>query len=130
MLPSATVELAPADADRRTASVWSRLILAQHGMNFTRQVQSGRVTQVRPLGEPGWARQAGSTQSAVPTRVLRQVLLVVVLCVIEGAGRADLGGDGAIPRLAQHLLVHITSLLGSVKLRVTAGLGAGPGRRA
>src|ERR1700733_1673084 len=41
---------------------------------------------------------------AIPARILRQVLLVIILGVIERWRLADLGGDSAEPRLVQRRL--------------------------
>ena len=41
----------------------------------------------------GQDQDAGAAQPAVAAGVLRQVLLVVVLGVVEGGRRGDLGGD-------------------------------------
>src|SRR6266496_4045347 len=43
--------------------------------------------------EADGARDARSAQAAIPVRVLRQVLLVVILGVVEGPGGRDLGRD-------------------------------------
>ena len=59
------------------------------------------------FGEPDRAAQPGAAQAAVAARVLRQVLLVVVLGVVERGRRQDLGGDLAVARRVQHVLVHV-----------------------
>ncbi len=59
------------------------------------------------FGEADRAAQPGAAEAAVAAGVLRQVLLVVVLGVIEGGRRQDLGGDLAVPRGVQHVLVHV-----------------------
>ena len=52
---------------------------------------------------PDGARDAGAAEPAVAVRVRDQVLLVVVLGVVEGAGVLDLGGRRAETRVGQHL---------------------------
>ncbi len=58
--------------------------------------------------DPDRAADAGAVGRAVPVRVLVEVLLVVVLGVIEGAGvlgRAGLSGDVSVAGLLQSGLV-------------------------
>ena len=59
------------------------------------------------VGEADRAAQTGAAHAAVPARVLGEVLLVIVLRVVERVEREDLGGDVAVPRAAQHLLIHV-----------------------
>ena len=64
--------------------------------------RSKESSRSRPSSQPGLVRDraadAGSLQAAVAVRDLVQVLLVVVLGVVEGPGRRDLGRDGSNPR--------------------------------
>src|SRR3954454_507498 len=62
--------------------------------------------------QPDGAADAGSADPAVATRVLRQVLLVVVLGVVERLVRLDLGRDLAIARLPELVAVQTQRLLG------------------
>src|SRR5205823_9397079 len=64
------------------------------------------------LAEPHRAGDAGAAQAAVAVRVLRQVLLVVVLGVVERAGRRDLGADRAVARVREDGLVRLARRLG------------------
>src|SRR5690242_17459381 len=77
------------------------------------------------LRQPHRAADAGATEAAVALGVLGEVLLVVVLGVVELGRREDLGGDRAVARLAQHLLVRVPRGLGGALLRVTEGVDAG-----
>src|SRR6476469_3971825 len=45
---------------------------------------------------PDRAADAGPAEAAVPVRVLRQVLLVIILGEIERRAVEDLGGDGPV----------------------------------
>src|SRR5690606_2228152 len=71
---------------------------------------------------------AGAAQAAVAVGILgvRQVLLVVGLGEVEGAGGGDLGGDGAVAGGGQGLLVGLAGGLG----RLALGLGVGVDGRA
>ena len=53
---------------------------------------------------------------AVATRILRQILLVIVLGVEERRCLADLGGDGAAMRRGQRLLEAPLGVLGALAL--------------
>src|SRR4029077_659106 len=64
------------------------------------------------------ARDPGRVIGAIPIRVLRQVLLVVVLGVVEGRRRRDLGGDPAEPGGCQTLLVGGAGCLGDALLSI------------
>src|SRR3954454_1351545 len=63
-------------------------------------------------GKPAGAADAGSADPAVATRVLRQVLLVVVLGVVERLVGLDLGRDLAIAGLHQLVAIRPQRLLG------------------
>src|SRR5262245_20285297 len=52
------------------------------------------------------ARHSGAAKAAIPERILRQILLVIILGEIELGRVDDLGGDGTVPFLLQLLLVH------------------------
>src|SRR5882762_3956677 len=69
----------------------------------------------------GRAGHAGSTEAAVSAWVLRQVLLVVVLRVVEGDLRGDLGRDRAVTGLAQRGLERLARLLRGLALRRRRG---------
>src|SRR5690349_12160531 len=71
---------------------------------------SSLVTRPAPLAsgfdaDADRAGHAGAADAAVAGRVLGQVLLVIVLGVVELAGRDDLGGDRAIALGGEGLLV-------------------------
>src|SRR5262245_17087688 len=76
-------------------------------------------------GESDRAGHVCPTQTAVPVGHLVQVLLVVVLGVVEGTGRRDLGGDVAVPRGAQLLLEHLPGGFGRGLLLVAEGIDRG-----
>src|SRR6267142_1228011 len=59
-----------------------------------------------------WTGDAGPGDPAIPARVLRQVLLVVILGVIEGRLVGDLGRDRAESLLPQRGLERLSRLLG------------------
>ena len=55
--------------------------------------QGGQGTEGSSSLGSQWAGDSGALQAAVPPGVLMEVLLVVVLCVVEGLGLRDLCGD-------------------------------------
>src|ERR1043165_1808183 len=55
---------------------------------------------------------ASPAQAAVPVNVAREVLLVVVLGVVEGAGGGELGGDGRVVGLGELGGVGVAGALG------------------
>ncbi len=57
--------------------------------------------------EPDRARHAGRRVAVVAVRVLREVLLVLVLCEVERDCLGDLGGDRAVAGLRQLALIEI-----------------------
>src|SRR3954470_24146510 len=71
------------------------------------------------------AGDAGSLQAAVSTRVLRQVLLVVLLGVVELGRRSDLGADLATARAAQRRLVRVARRAPLFRLPFTVREDAG-----
>src|SRR5882724_11592022 len=72
--------------------------------------------------DAGRAGHAGSTEAAVSAWVLRQVLLVVVLRVVEGRLRGDLGRDRAVTGLAERGLERLARLLRGLTLRRRRGV--------
>src|ERR1700677_3273561 len=92
---------------RRRGCRWSWLII---GLLF--------VPRPRRTFKGLAAAHACSAQATVAVRVFGQVLLVVVLGVVEGHARADLGGDGSVARLGELFLVRGARCLGGLPLRV------------
>src|SRR4051812_18236190 len=76
------------------------------------------------------AAHARAAEPTVPTRVLAQVLLVVVLGVIERGRREDLGGDRVVTRGAEPLLVHLARRGRRLRLRLIERVDAGAVLRA
>src|SRR3989442_13068468 len=75
-------------------------------------IPSSVMRCVLDAGHARRTRDAGPAQAAVPARVLRQVLLVVVLRVIEGRLLRDLGGNRAESLLSQGGLERLARLFG------------------
>src|SRR5680860_1459450 len=71
------------------------------------------------------AGDAGASEAAVAARNLVQVLLVVVLGVVEGPGRLDLGRDRIAARGPQRLVVGLPCDLRGRRLGVTRRVDAG-----
>src|SRR5262245_49661531 len=67
---------------------------------------------------------ARAPEPAVPTRVLREVLLVVILRVVELRRVQDLGGDRAVAGGGEELLVAVAGRLGGAALRVGVAVDA------
>src|SRR5262245_5628978 len=55
--------------------------------------------------EPRRAAHPGAADTAIPPRVLREVLLVIVLGVVELRRLADLRRDRSVARLAERALI-------------------------
>src|SRR3984885_412695 len=62
---------------------------------------------------------------AIAARILPQVLLVIVLGVVERRRLADFGGDLAVARLIQRLLIGNPRLLRSLQLAIVGGVDCG-----
>src|SRR4051795_13158793 len=89
------------------------------------------VYRLARLGlKPDRAAHAGAAQTAVPTGVLLQILLVVGLGEVEGPGGRDLGGDLAHPGRGQTLLVGVARGLGRRALLVAGVVDRRPVLRA
>src|SRR5258708_14588837 len=81
----------------------------------------------------GWLRggggdaagDAGAGETAVAVRHLVQVLLVVVLGVVEGAGGLDLGRDRLVSRGAERLVVGLPRHLRRCFLAIAGEVDAG-----
>src|SRR5206468_8934212 len=58
------------------------------------------------------AAHAGAAEAAIPVRILREVLLMVVLGVVELGRRLDLRRDRAVSRRGQLLLERVARSLG------------------
>src|SRR5262249_14811551 len=82
----------------------------------------GRVRPSGPGGDAGGAGPARPAQPVVSAGILRQVLLVIVLRVVEGGGRADLGRDRAVAGPGEGLLVGVPRRLGSLLMAVAVGV--------
>src|SRR6478752_3402641 len=81
-------------------------------------------------GEADRTAHAGPAQSAVTTRVLGEVLLVVVLGVEERRRCDDLRGDRRESRRVELLLEHLARRLGRVELRAPEAIDPGAVLRA
>src|SRR5215468_9589813 len=91
----------------------------------TAPVGSGSRTGAGRGHETDRAADARPAESAVPARVLREVLLVVVLGVVELGGRQDLRGDRAEPARGERVLVRGARRLGRSTLGFRAPVDAG-----
>src|SRR4051794_217683 len=97
-------------------------IAGSAGLPFETRARSTRSRGVgdsarRRAGADG-AAHARAAEAAVAHRVLVQVLLVVVLGVVERAGRGDLAGDRAAPARRERLVVRLARPLDGIALRL------------
>ena len=79
-----------------------------NGFDVTRRGEDDQQRQGSVSGDAHRAGDARPAKAAVPVRVLRQVLLVIVLGVVELRRRKNLGRDGAEPAPGQLVLKDVT----------------------
>src|SRR5205823_14575603 len=77
-------------------------------------------------GDSHGAAEPGAADPAVAAGILGQVLLMVGLGVVEGAGGGDLGGDGPVAAGGEHRLEGVPGGLGRLPLQLGVGVGGGP----
>src|SRR5262249_19873897 len=67
----------------------------------------------------------GSTEPAIARGIFREILLVIILGVVERAGRQDLRRDAAVSGFGEPLLLHIARSLRRAALIVVIEVDAG-----
>src|SRR5262249_11395413 len=72
------------------------------------------------------ARNTGAAETAVTSRILGEILLMIVLGEIERARRRELGGDRAKTFRSKRAREHRLRVLGGLTLRIAEGVDRRP----
>src|SRR5262245_57146365 len=86
-----------------------------------RHPASGRC----PIKSPDRAAHAGTAKPAISARILREILLMVIFRIIEGARVENLGGDRIEAARLERTLVHCLALFGEFALLRREHINAG-----